>query len=179
MQAVAVPALAAVNRTPEELDVLWRRLAGDADAADEAMRALTLCPTETAELLAGSLEPWPRELSQRIAGWVRDLNSDDFETRESATAALAEAGADAEEALHGALSRGPSPQTRQRIEGLLARLQEQEPSTQRLRYLRAVQLLEWLGTPEARRILETLAAGAPEAERTRAAASALARVNRR
>jgi WD40 repeat protein len=179
MQAVSTPPFRPVDRTGEELDVLWRRLAGDAEAADAAMRELAACPAQTAELLAGSLEPWDRELSRRIADWVRDLDNDDDETRERAGAALTEAGADAEEALHAGLSRAPSPQTRQRIEELLVRLLEQPPSAQRLRYLRAVQLLEWLGTPEARRILETLAAGAPEAERTRAAASALARLGKR
>jgi hypothetical protein len=62
---------------------------------------------------------------------------------------------------------------------LLARLKDKGPAPGYLRGLRAIRLLGWLGTPEARRLLEDLAAGAPGAERTRAAVAALACLQRR
>jgi hypothetical protein len=48
-----------------------------------------------------------------------------------------------------------------------------------LRQLRAIQVLEQIGSPEARQILVALAQGAPAAPATRDAAAALARLDRR
>ena len=45
-----------------------------------------------------------------------------------------------------------------------------------LRMVRAVEVLEDIGTPEARAVLEHLAAGVAEARRTREAKAALARL---
>jgi hypothetical protein len=48
-----------------------------------------------------------------------------------------------------------------------------------LRQLRTIQVLEQIGSPEARQILASLATGAPAAPATRDADAALARLNRR
>jgi hypothetical protein len=45
--------------------------------------------------------------------------------------------------------------------------------------LRQLEVLENIGTPEARGVLQTLAGGAPEAELTQAAKAALGRLARR
>jgi hypothetical protein len=47
-----------------------------------------------------------------------------------------------------------------------------------LRTLRALEVLEQVGTPEATKLLRTLAKGAPEAGLTRQAKQALARLSR-
>jgi hypothetical protein len=78
----------------------------------------------------------------------------------------------AAEALHAVLAGQPSPEAKRRAEELLERLKG-KASPARLRELRAVQVLEWSGSDEARRVLETLASGAPEAELTRVAAAVL------
>jgi hypothetical protein len=64
------------------------------------------------------------------------------------------------------------------VENLLARL-EAAPSGEWLRALRAIELLEYFATPEARASLEGLAEGAPEARLTQEAKAALERLERR
>lgn len=64
---------------------------------------------------------------------------------------------------------------RQRIRDVLSKL-EPSASAERLRALRAVQVLEYAGTPEAKKCLEMLARGVPEARLTREAKAALRRL---
>lgn len=65
---------------------------------------------------------------------------------------------------------------RQRIETLLARLQGVRLEPDALRALRAVEVLEKASIPEARKVLEHLAAGAEGVLLTREAQAALARL---
>lgn len=178
---LAVPARAdrEVKRTPKELGELWQRLAGDAAMADAAMRALATSPTQAADHLGRSLKPAEKGGLERIARLVRDLDSNAFAVRERASAGLEELGEEAAEALRAALAGKPSLEVRRRAEDLLERLKDKGPAPERWRGLRSVQVLEWIGTAEARRALEALAGGAPDAERTRAAAAALARLKGR
>jgi hypothetical protein len=177
MGAVPAPVVRESRRTSQELDALWEALGGDGQEADEAMRQMATCPAQTVGRMQQFLNPIEKGLTERISGWVRDLDAEDFEMRQRASARLAEVDQEAGESLRLALEKEPSLEMRRRILELLER--SKRPSPQRLRVLRSVQLLEWLGTPQARRILEALATGAPEAEQTRAAASALARLSKR
>ena len=72
-----------------------------------------------------------------------------------------------------------SAEVRRRVEGLL---ESQEPggrqAPQALRQVRAVEVLESAGTPEARQLLEALARGVAGARLTREARAALDRVGR-
>jgi hypothetical protein len=60
---------------------------------------------------------------------------------------------------------------------LLERLELAPVAGERLQALRAVEVLERVGTPEARRLLETLAGGAPGARLTWEARAALGRLD--
>jgi hypothetical protein len=73
----------------------------------------------------------------------------------------------------------PPAELRLRVEALLNRLDAATPSAERLRSLRALEVLEHLGTPEARAALETLTKGAPGAWLTEEARLACARLARR
>ncbi len=179
MQAVPAPKTKEVKRTAKELDALWERLAGDALQADEALRDLAASPAAAVELLAGVLKPAQKGRAERIGTLIGGLDSDQYAEREQASADLEKLGEEAVEPLRELLTGKPSAEQKRRAENLLHRLQSKEASPERLRSLRAVQLLEWLGTPEARRVLEKLAAGAPEAEQTRLAAGALAQLKKR
>jgi hypothetical protein len=57
------------------------------------------------------------------------------------------------------LAAKPSPEARQRIDELLKRMREWPP--ERLRILRALEVLEAINSAESRRIIDSLAQGAP------------------
>ena len=73
----------------------------------------------------------------------------------------------------------PTLETRKRVEDLLNKLTGGTLSAEQLRCVRAVEVLERIGTPEARQVLRTLAQGAPGALMTRQAQDALDRLEKR
>ena len=87
-------------------------------------------------------------------------------------------GEPAEPALREALKRRPSLEVRRRIDQLLARLESLQPP-ELARGVRAVEVLEEVGTLEARKLLEGLAEGIPEMRRTQEAKASLDRLSRR
>ena len=107
---------------------------------------------------------------------MRDLDSPDFVTRQQASEELAKFGGLVEAALRKALSGQPSLETRRCIQQLLEQLAG-GPSGAELRMLRAVEVLEHIGTPEARALLESLAGGAAGARLTQTAEVALRRLD--
>ena len=72
----------------------------------------------------------------------------------------------------------PPLEVSRRIEDLLNKIECGPLTPETLQTLRAIEVLEHLGTPEARRLLEKLGGGA-EARETREAKAALERLNRR
>src|SRR5689334_18736103 len=78
-------------------------------------------------------------------------------------------------AASGRTTRGitsrPSPETEKRLEQLLSDLKDSSPRRRPL--LRALEVLESIGTPEARQLLKELAGGAPDTWLTRDAQAAL------
>jgi hypothetical protein len=65
---------------------------------------------------------------------------------------------------------------RQRVRTFLNEFDGSAPSATRLRQIRAVELLESLGTPESKKLLTELAGGAAGAPLTRDAGAALKRL---
>src|SRR5262249_8088895 len=83
----------------------------------------------------------------------------------------------AEPALRGKLLHPLSLEARQRIEQLLEQVTVAGPEG--LRVLRAIEVLEQIGTPEACQLLKTLAEAAPESLLTREAAASWRRLLKR
>jgi hypothetical protein len=106
---------------------------------------------------------------------VTDLDSNQPQRREAASQQLAELAEQAEHALSNALHDKPSSEQRRRIEALLVGPRVVR-SPERLRELRAVEVLELSDLAEARQLLTTLAKGAPEARLTREAKASLRRL---
>jgi WD40 repeat protein len=147
--------------------------------AFEAMQALIAVPRQTIPLLKQHLRPVPRLSPGRLTKLLADLGDSRFAVREKATAELEKLDELAEAALRRALEDRPALEVRRRVERLLNRIDSlrgpQMPS-ERLRTLRALEVLERLGTPEARRLLDALATGEPEAPLTGQARAALERL---
>jgi dipeptidyl aminopeptidase/acylaminoacyl peptidase len=176
MTRLPLPAARSEHIPREERETLWRDLASaDAAQAYRAMARLAGSP-DAVELLKERLRPTEPGDDQKIARWVNDLDSDVFANRERATAELAKLGDRAEPALRQALAKSPSLEARRRIEGLLGK---RFPLSPRLLFsLRAVEVLEHIGTPQARAVLQKLAAGDPDARLTREAKASLDRLAR-
>jgi WD40 repeat protein len=161
--------------TPAGLEGLWADL-GDADAARayHAMGRLAASPDLALPRLREGLRPVPPTDRERVGRLVRDLDSGEFAVREKAAGELAKFGGAADGVLSEALKGQPSAEVKRAVEGLLAGSHELTP--QRLRELRGLELLEWLGTPEPCELLRRLAKGNPDARLTKEAAAALGRL---
>jgi hypothetical protein len=159
-----------VALSAQELKVLWQQLgSSDAALAYEAQGRLLLQPEQAIALLRSRLAriapPDPEKL-KRLLG---DLESTTFSTRQRAMAELEQLDDLAEPALRQALAGKPTLETRRRLEVLLAKATGLVARPETLRALRAVEVLQSLGTPEARALLETMSKGAPQSRITRAA----------
>ena len=135
----------------------WADLAdADASIAHRAMLHLIASPDDTARLFAKRLVPPPPIDAGHIDRLVAALNDDKFEVRERASLQLFELGTLARDALKKA-SRSSSLEVKRRATDLLRRI---EPgagiSPERLRCLRAIEVLERINTPAARAVLETM-----------------------
>jgi hypothetical protein len=126
-------------------------------------------------LLRKGLKPVAAAAVEATTPLLADLDSDTFTTRQAALQRLRELGPRAEPALRKALESNPSAEQRRQVEELLAALARpgRVPTTHELRELRAVAVLERLGSPEAGRMLEELAQGVKAARLTQEAQAAL------
>jgi hypothetical protein len=159
-----------------ELAANWDLIAGDdAPKAFDAIIALSRSPTETVAFIEQRLKPAsPAEL-QRIDRLIGQLDSAEFKVRDEASNELRKIGDRATYALDKALAGNPSLETRRRLEALR---NQSDPTSMnltgdRLLAYRAVEVLERIDTPEARRLLTAYANGAPGSLLTTSAASAL------
>jgi WD40 repeat protein len=165
--------------TDEQLRRAWDDLAGaDAVKAFRSLTDLAAVPRRALPFLRQHLTLPPLVDRERIARLIADLDSGDFTIRDKARLALEKQGELAEDALRKALRDRPSLEVRRRIEGLLERLRPYPASGEPLRLGRALLALEWMDDAAARRLLETLAQGTPEARLTREAKAAWQRVSR-
>lgn len=163
----------------KELEQLWTRL-GDEDAAKGflALRQLASIPKQAVPYLQKKLQPVTAEAEERITKWIADLDSDQFNVRQKAFDELEKLGRQADRQLRKALASDPSLEVRRRIEQLLEKMQEATASPDQVRFVRAVELLETMATPEARGLLDKLASGAPAAILSREARAAVERLGK-
>jgi RNA polymerase sigma factor (sigma-70 family) len=161
-----------------ELERCWTDLAGvDAAAAFRAVRLLAAAPGPAQSILRDRLMPVEPADPQRVRRLLQDLDSSSFAVRDKATAELGQLADRAVPVLQRALAAAPALEIRRRLEQVLSRLEAGTPEA--LRAMRAVEALEWMATPEARRLLTELAAGAPGARLTEEAKASLARLPKR
>jgi WD40 repeat protein len=172
----ADPAVA--GPTLDRLRVHWNNLASrDAEHAYDAVLALAAMPEESVAFLAARLQSVEAPSKAHLAQWIADLDAAAFQLREEADAKLTAAHEFARPTLKAALSGKLSVEARRRIREMLTQLDAMTYPPALLQQLRAVEVLERIATPEARRVLDRLATGAPEAIVTIDARASLARLN--
>jgi WD40 repeat protein len=163
--------------TTEELKAEWDALASDdAARAYRAVGRLAGDPGQAVPLLRQHLRPIPTPDGKRLARLIADLDSETFAVRDEAVKELGKLGDVAVPALRAASEAKPSPEVRRRLEQLLAEADDWPADL--LRPWRALEILEQIGTPQAREVLEALSQGAPAARLTQQAKAALARRQR-
>ncbi len=163
--------------SPKDLAAVWDQLSSaNATAAYGAMRRLREAPTQAVPLLKEKVPPVVAPDAQRLAVLVAQLDSDKEETRKQAIETLTQLNELAEAALRKRLDENPGDKTGPILERLLERLDRPIESGDQVRALRAVEVLEQIGTAEAKAVLRDLARGAAEARLTREAEAALARL---
>jgi dipeptidyl aminopeptidase/acylaminoacyl peptidase len=168
--------LAPAKLSPAELEVVWGDLGGpDAARAYRALWQLAAAPAEALPLVRGALRPVEAASGERLKRLIAELDDDDFNVRERATADLAKLGGAADAALRKALEGQPSAELKQRVQHLLDQ-KRTAPEPDQMRRSRAFEVLEQMGTPEAKKLLEELAKGAPGAALTEESKAALARL---
>jgi RNA polymerase sigma factor (sigma-70 family) len=174
---VRLPADPESRLTAKEVEQLWADLA-DADAAKawKAVWRLAEAPKDALPLLRRRIEPYPTAPVEETRSLLADLDSESFARRDAATKRLKELELKAEPALRAALRAKPALEPRRRIERLLAGLAKiPQPLTARdLQQLRGLIVLERIGSPEARQVLQAVAKGPDSARLTRQARAALA-----
>jgi WD40 repeat protein len=158
---------------------LWKDISGEDPArAWQAILKLAASPKEAVPFLQKQLKPTAAPDAKQIAKLIADLDSEQFQEREDATEALARAGPVAEEAVRKALGNKPSAEVKTRLELILSKMAGSlGPNMDVVRATRAVEVLEKIGTSEARKVLEEVAAG--DGQATLEARSAVERLKAR
>jgi WD40 repeat protein len=162
-----------------DLDAHWEALLkGDATRAFAAIRAMTTSPAEALALVKEQIKPAPPIDLKHAAELIEQLGSDTFKVRQKATADLLKLGDRVVPVIDKALAAMPPLETKRRLEDLREKLAGVVLQGEMLRVYRAVEVLERIGTAEARQALQALADGAPGAFVTRTAQTALGRLGK-
>jgi RNA polymerase sigma factor (sigma-70 family) len=167
-----------LKNAPPDVDAAWRDLAGtDAARAYHAMLRVAASPAEVIPYLRKELRPVHAD-EQRLAELIADLDNDQFAVREKAAKNLEHLGDVAIAACEKALQGQPSAEVRRRLESFLEKQAKSawKASPERLRALRAIEVLEHIGTLQAQELLKSLASGEPQARLTQEAKAALGRL---
>jgi RNA polymerase sigma factor (sigma-70 family) len=158
-----VPQPANAGQAPggPQRETLWADLGSESPAkARAAVDRLARWPVAATALLKAKFRPASPD-PDSVAALLKDLDSDVFATREEAERKLREQGARAEPELRRTLAGNPSPEVKRRIEVILEgnnRARFHLPlSGEDLRGVRAIEVLERAGTPEARTLLQAWA----------------------
>jgi WD40 repeat protein len=147
----------------------------DSDSSFGAMVVLRAHPEKGIALLKQKVVVSTAPAAEAIAGPIKDLDSPDFRRRELASKDIAAFGEVVLPRLRNALAEA-SPEARERLLNLIAKAEAMTPD--KLRAIRACEVLEGISSAEAKALLTEWARGAPAATLTREAAESLERLKR-
>jgi len=161
----------------EQLEALWKDLTVDNDfRLQRVFASFRAAPADAAAFLGKKLSPVGEAEQKRVKALLNDLDADDPKTREAATETLQVLAA-AFEPLLARVARDHEPgEVRNRVRFVL-RLQREKAVPQALLVqIRALIVLEQLGTAQARQVLEKMANGVAGARVTEDAKQSLERL---
>jgi WD40 repeat protein len=167
------------NSKPPDLPALWSDLRGDdAARAYAAIGALAAAPEQGVAFLGKQVpRASPRLDPKRVDEMIAALDGDTFAIRQQATRELEQLGDAVAPRIRQELSgRLSSLEQRRRLQLLLKKITTLTPD--QVRWLRAAQALELIGTTEAKSVLETLAKEGPFLVVRQDAQATLVRLNR-
>jgi WD40 repeat protein len=157
----------------------WQNLlSDDAVKAFDAVCALAATPDKAVTYLKEHVRPALMADAATVNRLIADLDSEQFDVRKKVNDELTRLGEVAVPLIRTALAGDVSPEARKRLEALLAKEPWRLPTGETLRSLRAIEVLEIIGTSEAITVLEELAKGTPGATVTLAAKESLQRMKR-
>jgi hypothetical protein len=171
---------AAPPLSPDALARYWETLAADdAASAYTAGWELTDRADQSVALIRERLKPIKAADKAAVERLVAQLDSERFRERDAATKSLREMGDSAVPTLKAMRKAGLSVEAGSRVDSLLAAAASPLPASGRqAQQVRAIAILERIGSRDARKLLEELASGLAEARLTREAAEALQRYHR-
>ena len=163
--------------TPQNADAAWADLADpSARKGFAAIRYLSTDPTAALKFITDRVEPLAPADPKILAALIGKLGSSDFAEREGASKELTALAPTAATQVREAAGKSDVPEVRTRLNAILTNVKETKLSGEHLRAVRAVEVLERIGTPEAQKLLARLATGGPDLTLTRDAAGALGRL---
>ncbi len=165
-----------IRMEPKVLEARWADLRGSAAVAHQAAADLVDAGDPAAQFLGEQLARVPKPDPQQFPRLITDLNDEDFDTRQAAAKKLRDWGPDADAALRRALADRPTAEQKQRLEEILTARAASPTASEEVRSLRAVAVLERIGSKEAQAVLSKLAEGPSEARLTREAKTSLERL---
>jgi WD40 repeat protein len=169
---------AAQPPTDKELASLWADLSStDAGRAYRAAWSLAASAEKALPLLHAHLRPALPVDEKTLAQLIADLDSDRFEARERASQGLAGIGELAAPLLQKRMAESTASEFRERAKAILEKIGSGRVPPEALAGLRAVAVLEHIGSAKAQELLQTLARGEPGARMTREVRAALRRLN--
>jgi hypothetical protein len=164
--------------TKLDADARWTDLKGeDAARAFDAIHDFAAAPKQAVEHIEKYLRLESID-TERIEQLIVDLDSEVYAVRKRAGTELERLGESALPLLRHALENDPTPEARKRIEEILKKLDHLRPIGETLRSLRAIEVLETIGTAEAKAVLHNLAKSKVETAVTLSAQAALERLGR-
>ncbi len=174
---VPAPPTNAMRFSDDQQEALWASLrATDADRAYRAIWTIVSSKNESVPHLGKRLQAIANADQKAVTKSITDLADARFQQRQQAFESLKELGDLAVPALRQRLANNPSLEEKGRIQELLRGARTWAPD--QLQILRALQALEYIGTPDARVILQRMAEGAPESRLTQEARASLKRLDR-
>jgi hypothetical protein len=171
--------LTAKKLAEADLKARWAALAeNDAGKAIDAIADLAACPEQSVPFLQTHLKMPPALDAKRAEKLIAELDDSQYKVRQNANSELTKLGEQVVPLLTKALAVNLPLEVRQRVETLRDQLSSSVLTGEALQAFRAIEVLELIGTPQARQQLQVLADGSSGTMLPTAARAALERNKR-